>query len=160
MHPRRFLIAPTLALALWMIFDGMRCLLTGSYTARELTYEQAKAAKGVVFLVDGHLLEYGLWAKPFELMDQDPAIIAPFFVAFGLLGLFGLVLYYRRKPLGWTILLGFAVCSLGYLIPGTFIAVMLLILLALAPIRRYVFGVSADEAFEQNTALDDSADVV
>jgi hypothetical protein len=140
MHPKRFLVAPTVALAGWMIFDGIRCLLTGTYTARVLSASQALASDGIVFASgDGRYVEYGLWAKPFQLMDMDPAVIAPFFVAWGALGLMGLLLYFRRKPMGWTLLLVFGLVSLGYLFPGTVIASLLLLVLALKPVRAWVF---------------------
>jgi hypothetical protein len=136
-HPKRFLVAPTLALAGWMIYDGVRCLLTGSYTARKLSASQALASDGVVFEQGGHYVEYGLWAKPFAMMDMDPSVVAPFFVAWGVLGIMGLLLYFKRKPMGWTLLLVFSLVSLGYLIPGTVIAGLLVVLLALPPIRAW-----------------------
>jgi hypothetical protein len=148
MRPRhRIVLMASLALSLWTVVDGMRCLYTGHYAARLMSEAEAMQASGVVVpLEDGVWAEYGLWAWPFTMVNIHPNSLAPFFVAYGLVGFFALALYMKRRPTGWTGMLAFAVVGLGYLLPGTLLAALILVVLLLPSTRREFFGVTSDEA--------------
>lgn len=143
---RRFIMMASLALALWYVWDALHCLSTGRFVAPELTVAEAHAAEGVVVqLADGTLVEYGPWALLFTSVGLHPNTAAPFFLVLGLLGFFGLGMFFARKPLGWATLLAFGVVSLAYAFVGTVIAAVLLLLLLLPATRREVFGARRED---------------
>lgn len=144
---RRVIMMASLALSLWYVWDAIHCLTTGRFVSRVLTEAQAAVAEGVVVpLEDGTLVEYGPWALAFTSLGLHPNLAAPLFLVVGLLGFFGLGLFLARRPLGWTLLLAFAIASLAYAYLGTLIAALLVVVLLLPGTRREVFGARASEA--------------
>ncbi len=155
---RRVVMMASLALALWFVWDAVHCLTTGSFVAPVLTEAEAMVADGVVVpLEDGRLVEYGPWALALTSLGLHPNLAAPLFLVLGLLGFVGLGLFIARRPLGWTLLLAFAVASLAYAFVGTFIAALLVVVLLLPGTRREVFGAPASEARSLTLAKADDA---
>ncbi|MFZ9887784.1 MAG: hypothetical protein ACO3JL_09805 [Myxococcota bacterium] len=144
---KRLVLMMTLPLALWFLWDAMHCFRMGRFVSRVLSPQQAPAARGVVVMLeDGTLVEYGLWARAFEVASLDPHVAAPFLVVLGVVGLVGLFLFLARRQEGWSLLLVFAVGSLWYLTLGTVLGFLLLLVLLAPRTRREVFGVDEREA--------------
>ena len=137
----RLLFTPVLALSFWMIFDGGRALITGAYTARIHSEKTAAVASGIIVpLDDGRFAEYGPWAYPFARLTIDPAVMAPFFIGLGVLGVLSLAFFLwskslEKRRLAYTGLIAFCITSLPYLIPGTIMASIALISLFSPSVR-------------------------
>jgi hypothetical protein len=137
----RVLMTATLAHALWMLYDGVRCLTTGRFVSRELSEAEARVAGGVVVpLADGTLVEYGPWASLCTSVGVHPNHAAPLFIVLGVVGLAGLLLFFAKRPMGWTLLFVFAVVGLAYLFIGTVLSLIILAMLLLPQTRRTFFG--------------------
>ncbi len=97
----------------WMVFDGMRALLVGDYVRTE--------AEGL-----------GPWADLVSSLGIDPTGtgMKVFFVAFGLSWIAVVVTYLRSPPLGRPAMAVAATVSLWYLVIGTVVSVVILLLLA------------------------------
>lgn len=144
---RRLVLMTTLSLALWFLWDATHFFRLGRFVSRVVSPSEAAVARGVVVqLDDGTLVEYGLWAKAFEALAFDPHLAAPFLFMLGVVGLGGLALFLAHRPLGWSLLLVFALASLGYLTLGTALGLFLLLLLLAPATRREVFGIDEHEA--------------
>ena len=118
--PVRVILVLTLSLSLWSIVDGVRCLVTGRYFGRVLSQAEIGEWPHALALppLAGGLpqsIDYGAWAAWLTQLGVDPHALAPFFLALGLAGLIGLVLFLQARPIGWALLVAFAgVCALKW----------------------------------------------
>jgi hypothetical protein len=130
-----------LAQALWMLADGARCVVTGRFAGTFLKPSVAIDADGyVVQLGDGRFIEYGPWAFLPDLVGLHPHAFAPLFIGLGLAGVVALVLYLMRRPIGWFATLAFCVASLWYLVIGTALSALVLVVLLLPATRARFLG--------------------
>lgn len=137
----RIILIGTLTQALWMIVDGVRCVVNGHYQSRVLTVVEALSAEGVVVeLGDGRFVEYGPWAFLPSQLGIHPHALAPLFVGLGIAGMVALGLYLGRKPAGWFALVAFSVGTLWYAVFGTLVSALVLVMLLLPSTRRDRLG--------------------
>lgn len=135
--PDRLILIGTLAQSLWMMADGVRCLVTGQFQAPTRSAAEAMLADGVIVeLSDGRLVEYGPWALIPDALGIHPHVFAPLFVGLGFAGLIALLLYLLNKPMGWHAVLAFSVASIWYAWLGTALAVLVIAMLVLPSVRR------------------------
>ncbi len=131
----RFILVSTLSLAAWHVVDGFYAMWHGAFIARLMPSNALLDTPGAVLLSDGRVLDYGRWAKWSLDAGIDPTLFAPFFLALGILGFIGLVLFLQARPVGWAMLLAFSLgCGLRLGVP---LAVgILLIAVLLLPATR------------------------
>lgn len=137
MLPRvRAVLVMTLGLALWYIADGVRCLVAGTYFGQILSPDIAAATPYALALPDGRFISYGPWAAYLVELGLDPHRLAPFFVGLGVAGLAGLVLFLQARPVGWALLVAFALLAAAKVGAITVLAGALLVVLMLPGTRR------------------------
>ncbi|MFC0112892.1 hypothetical protein [Kibdelosporangium aridum] len=106
----------------YMLIDGSRALMTGSYIT---------PSSG------DHAGQLGPWARLVRGLGMEPESVAMklTFVVLGLAWLAAAVGLAFEAGWSWTVALVVAIASLWYLIPGTVISVIVLVLLVATPLR-------------------------
>ena len=100
----------------FMVFDGMRALIVGDYL-RPKTGE--------------HAGQLGPWSKAVSAIGIDPesTLMKTIFVVWGIAGLALAFCFAINLEWAWTGLLAISIGSLWYLVPGTALSVLQIILL-------------------------------
>ena len=99
----RVLFIVVLSQSAWWIAEGLRCLLTGSYA------------------------NYGLWTLPWKTLGVHPNSVAPMILGLGIFGVASLLLYWKKRLLGWAGLVAFSVAALFYPAVGTVLGLLALV---------------------------------
>lgn len=122
-------ITATMALleAGFMMFDGIRALTVGDY----LTPSSGEYA--------GQL---GPWSSIVQSVGIEPrsALMKWIFVAYGIAWLVAILAFVAEQPWAWWAMVAFGVGSLWYLVPGTVVSLLVLVLLLLPSLRAAYLG--------------------
>jgi len=135
----RAILISTLSLALWLIADGAKCLVTGTYFGRRLAASALASHPHALRLPDGGYVDYGRWASLVVERGIDPHALAPLFVGLGVIGAVALVLFLQARPVGWALLFTFGVAATLRLDAMAIVAMLLVVVLMLPSTRRLVF---------------------
>ena len=119
---RWLIVAVALIDAGYMAVDGTRALTVGDYFT---------PASG------DHAGELGPWAKIAESVGVAPRStpMKAFFVIYGLIWIAVIVAFVLKQPWSWFAMLALAAGSLWYLTIGTFVSIVVLILLFVPAVR-------------------------
>lgn len=111
----------------FMLFDGVRALTVGDY----LTPSGGE-----------HAGQLGPWAAIASAVGIDPRSTAMkiVFVAYGLVWLLAIVAFLAGRPWAWWAMLALAVGSLWYLVAGTVVSLLVVVLLLLPRVRADLLG--------------------
>jgi hypothetical protein len=134
----RLVFITTVPVAAFLVYDGIHGLLRGHFLGQRHGLKSAVTAEGPTFQIGdtNQYVEYGLWALPFEQLGADPHQMAPYFVALGLIGLLGMVGFWRARPWGWVATVAFATMGLFHLGFSTLLCLAALVVLFLPSTRR------------------------
>ena len=132
----RVILVCTLGLGLWFLADGVRCLVTGRFFGQQIPPEQVGRFKNALQVGASEFVDYGAWAAYVVQLGMDPHALAPFFVVLGLVALLGLFLFLQARPVGWAMLVAFAVTSSLKVGASSVVSVVLLAVLMLPATRR------------------------
>ena len=141
----RIVLVTSLATALWFLADAVKFFVSGRFLGQRLTSAEVNASPYALQLTDGSYVDYGIWAAWLVSKGFDPHDMAPIFFGLGVIGLVGLYLFLAARPIGWALLVGFAMISIPRLDAVGISAGVLLMTLVLPATRRVIFQAHLDE---------------
>ena len=140
----RIVLITTCASSLWFIADAIKCLVSGRFLGQRLDPSHVSATPHALQLTDGSYVDYGVWAAWLVAQGFDPHDLAPVFLVLGILGLVGLYFFLAARPIGWALLVGFAIFSFPRLGAVGISSAVLLLTLLLPSTRRLIFAVDEE----------------